>query len=157
MLSLLAAERCRDGGPCNIERGSNSTGAWEAHGREVCGVKLTCPLRRLISFFLVVADSAMLCGEMPAVIFCRRLSAAANGVTGENGGLSIAGQASRQPARERVNVQITRRLGRCGWCAVICRILSAVQRAKSQLCSLYEMRWKDCPSHLPDKESDSGV
>jgi hypothetical protein len=29
---------------------------------------LTCPLKRLISFFLLVAEPAMLCGEKPAVI-----------------------------------------------------------------------------------------
>lgn len=40
-------------------------------------MKLTCPLRRLISFFLLVAEIAVLCGEKPAVIFTVLLRVAA--------------------------------------------------------------------------------
>lgn len=49
-------------------------------------MKLTCPLRRLISFFLLVADPAMLCGEkLAAVIFKFLLRpAAANPVAWES-------------------------------------------------------------------------
>ena len=39
-------------------------------------MKLTCPLRRLINFFLLVADPAMLCGEK-AVIWEVQLGSAA--------------------------------------------------------------------------------
>lgn len=39
-------------------------------------MKLTCPRRRLINFFLLVADPAMLCGEK-AVIWKVQLGSAA--------------------------------------------------------------------------------
>ena len=50
----------------------------------LCGVKLTCPLRRLISFFLLVADPAMLCGEKAVIFTVLLLLAASNPVAWES-------------------------------------------------------------------------
>jgi hypothetical protein len=109
VLSSLAANVVRDSGPRNIERGSNSTVQGRCNGQVLCGVRLTCPLRRLISFFLLVADPATLCGEKAVISKILLLPAAANPVAWEStvcwmkNDRSMAGRTSHQPARERVN------------------------------------------------------
>jgi hypothetical protein len=63
----------------------------------------------LISFFLLVADPATLCGEKAVISKILLLPAAANPVAWEStvcwmkNDRSMAGRTSHQPARERVN------------------------------------------------------